>query len=275
VIVVPFFISDGLHSFEDIPVLLGLSEAATAQVSNPHREGDRRLWYASAIGTEKFMADVILAQVEQARSLHPESVMAPGGEPPWVTGLKEFLRVSGAPWKIGQVLIDANFELRHEADVALPAGGLARLQTLEDLRAWLWTDAAGRFRPLRAAPNLRPGWIYAAQNVEGLVLALDYLYPAELANWQLWRGGNLPLTPWRTTAERQSGRFRVVRELDSDGIDELVAQTCRPGCLKQRLWSPASETILERPGEIPLLCPEACNFLVSQARTKLKGGVED
>ena len=44
VIVVPFFISDGLHSFEDIPVLLGLTHRIREQgFTNPHREKERRL----------------------------------------------------------------------------------------------------------------------------------------------------------------------------------------------------------------------------------------
>jgi sirohydrochlorin cobaltochelatase len=66
VVVVPYFISDGLHSFEDIPVLLGLTENVREQgVCNPHIEPGRRLWYATAIGTEPLMAEVILAQVEK------------------------------------------------------------------------------------------------------------------------------------------------------------------------------------------------------------------
>jgi sirohydrochlorin cobaltochelatase len=75
VIVVPFFISDGLHSFEDIPVLLGLTHNIKEQgFTNPHHEKERRLWYATAIGTEAFLADVILAQVRQFQAEHPEAV---------------------------------------------------------------------------------------------------------------------------------------------------------------------------------------------------------
>jgi sirohydrochlorin cobaltochelatase len=71
VIVVPFFISDGLHSYEDIPVLLGLTEnVKVAGWKNPHSLGERRLWYASAIGTEPLMADVILAQVKKFDETH-------------------------------------------------------------------------------------------------------------------------------------------------------------------------------------------------------------
>ena len=72
VVVVPFFIADGLHSYEDIPVLLGIEEqgqvvaASQAEVfrRNPYQIRGRQLFYASAIGTEPMMADVILDQVK-------------------------------------------------------------------------------------------------------------------------------------------------------------------------------------------------------------------
>jgi sirohydrochlorin cobaltochelatase len=71
VIVVPFFIADGLHSFQDIPVLLGIETEPTAAASkvdvfrrNPYHLHDRLLFYSSAIGTEPLLADVILDQVD-------------------------------------------------------------------------------------------------------------------------------------------------------------------------------------------------------------------
>lgn len=70
VVVVPFFIADGLHSYQDIPVLLGIESEPTAAASqrevfrhNPHHLRGRELYYASAIGTEPLFADVILDQV--------------------------------------------------------------------------------------------------------------------------------------------------------------------------------------------------------------------
>jgi sirohydrochlorin cobaltochelatase len=70
VIVVPFFIADGLHSYQDIPVLLGIESEPTAAASqrevfrqNPHAFGDRTLWYSSAIGTDPSLAGVIVDQV--------------------------------------------------------------------------------------------------------------------------------------------------------------------------------------------------------------------
>jgi sirohydrochlorin cobaltochelatase len=72
VVIVPFFISDGLHSYEDIPVLLGIAEESRGAASanrdavfreNPHNCRGRTLYYASAIGTEPLFADVIIDQV--------------------------------------------------------------------------------------------------------------------------------------------------------------------------------------------------------------------
>ncbi len=72
VVVVPFFISDGLHSYQDIPVLLGIESETTAAASqrevfrhNPHQLQGKALYYASAIGTEPKFSEIIL---EQARA---------------------------------------------------------------------------------------------------------------------------------------------------------------------------------------------------------------
>src|SRR5438552_3978739 len=95
VVVVPFFISDGLHSYEDIPGLLGIakggstrlrkvtawqarlgsparptprqastSHAATGDVfrRNPYKIGGRSLFYAPSIGTDPGFANIIIEQ---------------------------------------------------------------------------------------------------------------------------------------------------------------------------------------------------------------------
>lgn len=70
VVVVPFFISNGLHSYQDIPVLLGIAQEPVKAASqsdvfkhNPHHIRGRRLYYGSAIGTDPGFADIILDQV--------------------------------------------------------------------------------------------------------------------------------------------------------------------------------------------------------------------
>lgn len=70
VVVVPFFLSDGLHSYQDIPVLLGIRSTPGKAASqsdvfrhNPHELRGRRLYYGAAIGTEPGFAEIILDQV--------------------------------------------------------------------------------------------------------------------------------------------------------------------------------------------------------------------
>lgn len=74
VVVVPFFISDGLHVTEDIPVLLGEPErivkerlaAGQPTWRNPTEKHGRLIWYSPAVGTEPGIADVILERVIEA-----------------------------------------------------------------------------------------------------------------------------------------------------------------------------------------------------------------
>jgi len=73
-VVVPFFISDGLHTQEDIPVLLGEARTAVQQRlaagqpvwRSPTEKNGKRVWYAPAVGSEPHLADVILEQVREA-----------------------------------------------------------------------------------------------------------------------------------------------------------------------------------------------------------------
>ena len=79
VVVVPFFISDGLHSYEDIPALLGIADGRSAITShtrgeifrhNPYKIDNRSVFYAPSIGTDPGVADII---VEQAANFDAES----------------------------------------------------------------------------------------------------------------------------------------------------------------------------------------------------------
>lgn len=85
VVVVPFFISDGLHSYEDIPKLLGIVVAAGVERGlresappatvhgeifrhNPYSINGRSLFYSPSIGTDAGFADIIIEQALNAKS---------------------------------------------------------------------------------------------------------------------------------------------------------------------------------------------------------------
>jgi sirohydrochlorin cobaltochelatase len=73
-VVVPFFISDGLHAVEDIPVLLGEPERLVKERlklgqptwRNPTEKNGKLVWYSPAVGSEPGIADVILERVHEA-----------------------------------------------------------------------------------------------------------------------------------------------------------------------------------------------------------------
>ncbi|HSU55868.1 MAG TPA: CbiX/SirB N-terminal domain-containing protein [Candidatus Dormibacteraeota bacterium] len=77
VLVVPFFISDGMHVQEDIPVLLGEPKRLVQQRlqkgqpswRNPTERKGKLVWYAPSVGTEPGIADVILQRVREAALL--------------------------------------------------------------------------------------------------------------------------------------------------------------------------------------------------------------
>jgi len=74
IIVVPFFISDGMHTVEDIPEMLGepkrIIQERLGQSQptwrNPTEKNGKMVWYTRSIGTEPHIADVILQRVKEA-----------------------------------------------------------------------------------------------------------------------------------------------------------------------------------------------------------------
>lgn len=73
-VIVPFFISDGLHTQEDIPVLLGETKRIVGQRiaagqppwRNPTEKNGKLVWYSPAVGSAPELADVILERVREA-----------------------------------------------------------------------------------------------------------------------------------------------------------------------------------------------------------------
>lgn len=72
-VVVPFFMSDGLHTVEDIPVLLGEPErvvkerlaAGQPTWRNPSEKHGKLIWYSPAVGSAPLLAEVILKRVRE------------------------------------------------------------------------------------------------------------------------------------------------------------------------------------------------------------------
>lgn len=72
-VIVPFFISDGLHSNEDIPEMLGEPRRVVQERlqnsqptwRNPTEKHGKLVWYSRSIGTEPLLAELILERVRE------------------------------------------------------------------------------------------------------------------------------------------------------------------------------------------------------------------
>ncbi len=199
---------------------------------------------------------------------------------------------------IGQILVQASADgghvLRHRDDADSAVDALEPHTDPEDAAALALYDDAGAYRPLKTAPNLRRGWRLAVPDAEGLRLALELFYPARLGAWRAFGAGRLDATPLRETLGRQTGMYRVTGKLTDEQADALIGRFCRSdgGCLRTILWrrdaagsvastrlpaekfDPACDQATgEKAGSdfAPLLCQEACNLLVAEARAVVKG----
>ncbi len=170
----------------------------------------------------------------------------------------------------GQILIrsasPAGYYLCHEDDARV-----ASLELYDDPRAAreiAKLTGAGEYRPLKSSPNLRRGWELRVEDARGLAAAMDYLYPAGVVHWYLYREGRLEITDYRENAARQSGIYKRIQRLSDEGVQNAARACCEDAvCLKKTLWNVDAGTPLEMDrgnGEIP--CPEPCSVFVSFAR---------
>ncbi|MEN3943811.1 CbiX/SirB N-terminal domain-containing protein [Prosthecobacter sp. SYSU 5D2] len=296
VVVVPFFIADGLHSFQDIPVLLGMESEPGKALSqmevfrhNPIAMHGRSLYYSSAIGTEPLMADVILDQVHDFDAKHGISTAGIAQPPP------DELKTALAAWLlagrqvIGQVHIaevGGTFTLRHLEDVSLPAEALTLYTCPSDARDIARNDAGGEFRPIKTAPTLIRGWRLQLPDLASLQLALEFFYPAAIGMALAHENGCLQPVPLRDLLGRQTGMYRFANGITDSQSGEIIGSFCKTdtNCLRRIVWPLDSSQPLpppataklgheagqvpgQAPGQcIPLLCMEACNHIVSTAR---------
>jgi sirohydrochlorin cobaltochelatase len=286
VVVVPFFIADGLHSFQDIPVLLGMREETGAALSelgvfhqNPHELQGRLLYYSGAIGTEPHMADVILDQVHDFDAKHgianaecgmPNAELLPALER-WLKEGRD---------TIGEIAIasnaDGSFTLSHVADRG--KDGLEPHHEVEAARTIAQYDAKGAFRPLHSAPTLKRGWQLDLNTLDEVRLALDFFYPAAVGMAHALEREKLAAVPLREVLGRQTGMYRFTNTIRDDQAHAMVGKTCaNENCLRRILWPLTVNQPLEAaaadkarpnhaPNSIPLLCIEACTHIVSAAR---------
>jgi sirohydrochlorin cobaltochelatase len=296
IVAVPLFVADGFHTREEIPELLDLEPQGDGYRS-PTVVGDHRIWYAGAVGSHPGVADVILERAADAGASldSPPARLSAGvraangsGDGPTesVAGRarRAFLQwlepgdggnaaneATTRTW--GQLAITTRvedgqylYELRHVDDSGrAPLDAVADPRTVRDRVRF---DDAGAYRPLSGAPTLPTGWVCADLDARNLVRAVEFVYPASVENWHLEQEGDLDVSHFRETAERQTGIYEVVAELDSDELAAAVEACCADGaCIKRRAWDESEgETIPAERGAGKIPCREPCSLFVAAAR---------
>jgi len=306
VVVVPFFISDGLHSYQDIPVMLGIEPEVGPAASqrevfrqNPYKLQEKTLFYSSAIGTEPLLADVILDQISDFDEKNTPSPAQKPGE----LGLPEHLKrlIHDGVDQIGQIRIHrehcefayALYHLEDEDLATQPAfGGLEHHQDPQTARDISTYAEDGEYRFTKGKINLKKGWILTLANEQELLRALDLFYPACTALFIKNKDGELPIENLRDKLGRQTGMYRYAGSISDEGAQELVKQICGPAhnCAKKILWKLDPETPLDdseasrfngivngasESQAIPLVCREACNHFVAECRKAAKKEFDD
>ena len=176
---------------------------------------------------------------------------------------------------------ERRYHVRHVDDTRKAADALTGHEDPRAARDIAKHDDRGRYRPLKSAPTLRTGWRFGGLSATELVETVETFYPAAVTNWHREREGDLDVTHWHETVERQTGIYGVVKTWDrGEGYDHVnwVAEACCADsqCLKRREWQYDDETPLDVDGgDGTFPCREPCSVVVAAARQWTKLESED
>nr|WP_165875304.1 DR2241 family protein [Natrarchaeobius chitinivorans] len=160
------------------------------------------------------------------------------------------------------------YDLWHVDDAGTDVSDLEVYDDPRDAREIATTDDDGRYRPLKTAPTLPSGWAFTGLSGDELVDAVDFFYPATVANWHRERLGDLDVDHWLETARRQTGIYDVIDELPRDAVEWMAEACCVDSqCLRRREWQYADDDELAVDGgEGAFPCREPCSLVVAAAR---------
>jgi sirohydrochlorin cobaltochelatase len=181
----------------------------------------------------------------------------------------------------GELLLQRNeagqFIASHR-DEAEMAGDLTPAETLAELREIAKFDSKDEYRPLKTAPGLKGGWKTMTPSADEFLKRLDCIYPGLFATWIAYHRERHDPTSLRSTLDRQTGMYRFAGSITDQMANQIMRETCSPGCLRKIAWPISDECAVSRikPGKrsIPLICTEACTFAVSEARKLVKEAYE-
>ena len=186
--------------------------------------------------------------------------------------LTSFCAALAAELELAQVLIrrqTTGFTLCHVRDREATEG--LQPVAVAALRALANHTAAGAFRPIKAAPNLRTGWrCYVASEAE-LDSALNQLYPGAVADGFAAQQPAPPVTHYREFTARQTGMYRITTMLSDTQAAPVIRAGCDARlCLKRRLWTVDGLAPDAADAKCVIPCLEPCAVLMEFARKAVR-----
>lgn len=164
----------------------------------------------------------------------------------------------------------SGFDLRHVNDRGSVVDSLQPVP-VAGLRALANHTAAGEFRPIKAAPNLRSGWLCRVTSETELEAALNQLYPGAIADWFAAQQPALPVTHYRAFTARQSGMYRITTMLPDAQAAQVIRACCDARfCLKRRLWTVDGLAPDAAEGKSLIPCLEPCAVMLEFARKAVR-----
>lgn len=187
--------------------------------------------------------------------------------------LTAFCAAIGSELVLAQVLVRgqaAGFELRHVNDREAAAECLKAVAVTE-LRALANHTATGAFRPIKAAPNLRAGWLCRVVSESDLEAALNQLYPGAVADWFAAQQSAPPVTHYREFTARQTGMYRITTMLTDAQAGQVIRACCDARfCLKRRLWTVEGLAPDAADAKSLIPCLEPCAVMLEFARKAVR-----
>ncbi|MEF8825292.1 MAG: CbiX/SirB N-terminal domain-containing protein [Halapricum sp.] len=281
--VVPLFIADGFHTRDEIPELLGITDDPRSGYPVPGEVEGRRIWYASSVGTDPLVPDVILERAADAgadldRDADRGTPVRPDAAEAFLSWLDRALAEGdrrSQEW--GDLLVTGDgdtYELRHRADRGTDRETLIERDT-GTFQRFVRSDDDGRFRPFAGEQSLPTGWVLPDLNANGLLEALASVYPAGIETW----ADDPEPVPFREVAARQTGIYAGVSDLSREELRDLATAVCG-NCAKRREWGEHADenssadrsenSDLAGDDGTELSCPEPCSFLIAAAREILE-----
>ncbi|MEC9396493.1 MAG: CbiX/SirB N-terminal domain-containing protein [Myxococcota bacterium] len=263
-LVMPYFISDGLHTRWDIPAALGISRPERGFAVQAETNG-RRIWYTGAIGSSWTMTDLVLERIEEALAANPiDFGPSPSPHPQRArleTGVQRLLghvKESGTWGQLAVKQRDENlWTLCHEQERGRFVDALPKLGSAIELVSRFRLDANGNYRRNPFTSQLPESWSFSVRGESELAGTIELIYPGSI----LMFCDPLPEpTPLSAFAERQAGKYARLANLDARTIQEQIVGHCHAYCMLSPQWHTEASHMKEAP-PCQTACPEMLDKL--------------